>query len=308
MTTDDMYPPRPGRARASHDDVNGDRGGAVAAMNVATRAEVNASDFLAIVGHDLRRGLTSIDGVAARMKARAGSASPGDRRVIRRWADDLLRHSGGMQRLIGDLEAGVADGGRLRLTLARHDLRRLADQAVDVLVHAAAAKSIALTTDTRAALVVECDPWRILQVVSNLIDNAIKFTPHGGAIKVRAVSNGGDCMVAIVDTGCGIARRDLAPLFARGRWSPGSARSAGRRPLGLCVSRAIVEAHGGRIWAESRIGEGSTFYFTLPAPRKRRKSVRSAASCRRHPRAGFATEVPDGTGGSRRRSRGGPGN
>jgi signal transduction histidine kinase len=233
---------------------------AVAASNAAVRAELNANDFLAIVTQDLRAPAEALAALAAAMRTRAAASEKS--RELRQWVDDLVRHVTRMQELIDELQRGTAEDGRLRLTLERHDVSLVAGQAIRALAPVASAKSIALSQDIREPLRVECDPWRVLQVVSNLIDNAIKFTPPGGSIRVRAACHGRDCLISIVDNGAGIPPTSLTPLFARsgGPCSP----SAGRRALGLYVSRAIVEAHGGRIWAESRVGEGSTFYFTLP--------------------------------------------
>jgi len=269
MAMDQMTPAPRRRGRTAARAERDRRADAVAAMNAAARAEFNANDFLAIVSHDLRLPVAAIAAVAAVMRQRA-AARAGGRRPLEVWAADLRRHTAGMRKLIEDLEAGTAARGRLRLTRARHDVSLLIDQAIELLAPAAAAKSIALTRDVAAPLVVDCDPWRILQLVSNLLDNAIKFTPPYGSIRVRLVCHGRDCLVAIVDTGSGIPPRSLGWLV--GRATGGAPPAAGRRALGLYVSRAIVDAHGGRIWAESRVGEGSTFFFTLPmrsAPKSR---------------------------------------
>ncbi|HEY0715087.1 MAG TPA: ATP-binding protein, partial [Polyangia bacterium] len=105
---------------------------------------------------------------------------------------------------------------------------------------------------------------RILQVLANVLGNAIKFTPAGGRITVRLECNGKQATIAVADTGPGIAPSQLERIFERlAQTQPTADRSLG---LGLFIARAIVEGHGGRIWAESALGEGSTFFVTLPLP------------------------------------------
>jgi signal transduction histidine kinase len=105
-----------------------------------------------------------------------------------------------------------------------------------------------------------CDRERVLQVLSNLIGNALKFTSEGGTITVSAREREGVVRFAVSDTGCGIAADQLPHIFDR-YWQAKSARDG--VGLGLSIAKGIVEAHGGRIWVESRINQGTTFYFTL---------------------------------------------
>jgi signal transduction histidine kinase len=102
----------------------------------------------------------------------------------------------------------------------------------------------------------------MLQVLSNLIHNAIKFTPEGGSIRVRIARAGTFCLVSVSDTGPGIPASELTGIFERFRQLDRSDRTG--LGLGLYISQWIVEAHGGRIWAESEVGAGTTFHFTLP--------------------------------------------
>jgi signal transduction histidine kinase len=113
----------------------------------------------------------------------------------------------------------------------------------------------------RGPLLAKFDMDRMLQVVSNLLQNAIKFTPAGGSITIRAARRGAACIVAVSDTGIGIPANELSSIFERFRQLDKTDRAG--LGLGLYISKWIVEAHGGRIWAESQAGAGSTFYFTL---------------------------------------------
>jgi signal transduction histidine kinase len=110
-----------------------------------------------------------------------------------------------------------------------------------------------------------CDPRRLRQVLRNILDNAVKYSPDGGLIVMRGEVRQADVVVSVADQGVGIAPEDLIPLFDKyfrvqrttGDHVPGTG-------LGLPITRAIVEAHAGRIWAESKLGQGTTFYFSLP--------------------------------------------
>ena len=110
---------------------------------------------------------------------------------------------------------------------------------------------------------VDADRGRIEQVLVNLLHNAIKFTPPGGSITVSASSDDSGVRISVADTGVGIPADDLPRVFER-FYKADKARSGGGTGLGLAIARHIVEAHGGRIWAESVEGRGATFIFTLP--------------------------------------------
>jgi signal transduction histidine kinase len=114
--------------------------------------------------------------------------------------------------------------------------------------------------DGLPAVQVDCD--RVHQVVSNLVGNAMKFTPPGGRITVAARAEGDEVHVSVKDTGAGMSEADLEKIFEP-YWQAQRTASLGAG-LGLKIAKGIIEAHGGRIWAESALGEGTTFFFTLP--------------------------------------------
>ena len=113
--------------------------------------------------------------------------------------------------------------------------------------------------------VVTGDERRVRQVIFNLLSNAVKFTPEGGTVDVSAVRVNGEVRVAVADTGPGIAREDHDRIFEEFQQTEAGAAQREGTGLGLALSKRLVELHGGRIWVDSELGEGSTFVFTLPA-------------------------------------------
>jgi signal transduction histidine kinase len=143
------------------------------------------------------------------------------------------------------------------------DAKELVRESLEAFQPAAAAKRISLEAEALdGGLRATFDHERMLQVLANLLSNALKFTGEGGTVVVRVASAGSELRVAVQDTGVGIAPDQLEPIFER-FWQVTRADRRGLG-LGLFISRSIVEAHGGRIWAESAVGAGSTFAFTLP--------------------------------------------
>ena len=169
-----------------------------------------------------------------------------------------------MNRLIGDLvDVAAIDAGQLYVVPAPGDWSALIEEVAALFQPAAAAQGIALEIAVSARpLAMRFDHDRMLQVLANLIANSLKFTPRGGRIRVEAERGADELRCAVHDTGSGIPPHMLEAIFQR-FWQ---ARSDDRRGvgLGLYITRCIVEAHGGRIWAESTQGVGSTLRFALP--------------------------------------------
>jgi signal transduction histidine kinase len=127
----------------------------------------------------------------------------------------------------------------------------------------AAEKGVRLERDVETPhLKVRCDHERVMQIFSNLIGNAIKFTGEGGSVIVRARGERDRVLFSVSDTGPGIAEEDLAHIFDR-YWQA-KRRTQESLGLGLAISKALVESHGGAIWVKSTVGAGTTFFFTLP--------------------------------------------
>jgi signal transduction histidine kinase len=219
-------------------------------------------EFLGIVAHDLRNLLSGIVlnanvlGVVAREHEGADRTVAGTQRI--------LRYAARMNRLIGDLVDVVSiDAGKLSMFHQLDDATALLVEAADAFRPGAAEKGIALDVDVdERPLMASFDHDRLMQVLANLITNSIKFTPRGGRISVHGARDGSDLRICVSDTGCGIEGRLLNAVFER-FWQRGDQDRRGLG-LGLYISKCIVEAHGGRIWAESTEGEGSNFHFAIP--------------------------------------------
>jgi signal transduction histidine kinase len=222
-------------------------------------------DFLGMVSHDLRTLLGGIAMRAAMLLRNVSEDEAGQR--IRRDAESIQRFTARMNRLIGDLlDVASIEAGRLTVEPRPEDAIRLVRETVEAFQPAASAKGISLDSEVaRDSLLARFDHERILQVLANLLSNAIKFTPEGGRISIRVEPAGEDVRFAITDTGLGIIDDKLDRIFER-FWQ---VRESDKRGLGLglYISKCIVEAHGGRIWAESKADAGSTFFFTLPGAR-----------------------------------------
>ena len=226
-------------------------------------ALASRDDFLAIVAHDLRDLIGGVVMSAALLSKRAPQNEDGQ--STRAETRRIERYAARMNRLIGDLvDVASIDAGKLAVTPATRDLAILIAEAVDTFRATASEKGLSLGTRIDAApLLAAFDHHRILQVLANLISNALKFTPRGGKITIRGERVADHVCLSVRDTGSGIPHDALARIFERfSQVGRNDRRGLG---LGLYISRCIVEAHGGRIWAESQPGAGSSICFTLPA-------------------------------------------
>jgi signal transduction histidine kinase len=229
----------------------------------AEEAELAArtrDEVLAMVSHDLRNPLNLVMTSGSFLLDTATGLAPGQRDQLQM----IHRAAGQMNRLIQDLlEVSGMEAGRLTVELRSESVARLMEDACSLLQHAAGAKAIRLTCEGGTDLpLVRADRDRVLQVFGNLIGNALKFTPEGGEVRVRAEAAGEWVRFSVSDNGDGIAEQDLPHVFER-FWQAQRNRDGGAG-LGLAIVRGIVEAHGGTVRAESDLGKGTTFWFTLP--------------------------------------------
>ncbi len=226
----------------------------------ATRAR---DDLVAIVSHDLRNPVHTINMAASFL---LDVAPADDRRLTaRRQLEIIQRSATRANRLIQDLlDVAKIQAGGLAVDMVPVDAKALAAEAVEnAMTLAAAAKVTVSSSLPDEAYKVAADRERVLQVFQNLIGNAIKFTPKGGQIKILACLEEPDVRFTVADSGPGIPPEHIDHVFDR-YWQAKSTAKLGTG-LGLSIAKGIVEAHGGRIWAESPPGSGAQFNFTLPA-------------------------------------------
>ena len=219
-------------------------------------------DFLGIVSHDLRNMLNAMLGSAALIEKGAMQRDLVEQVVTH--ARRIQRSGARMNRLIGDLvDVASIEAGVLAVTREVGDPATVVTEAVDTFQVQAAAAGVSLAAEiVPPPTLAEFDSARILQVLTNLLSNAIKFTPAHGTIVVHVERFGDEIRFAVSDSGVGIATDQLEAVFVRFlQVTENDRRGVG---LGLYISKAIVQGHGGRIWADSKIGGGSTFCFTLP--------------------------------------------
>jgi signal transduction histidine kinase/ActR/RegA family two-component response regulator len=230
------------------------------AAEAATRAK---DEFLAVVSHELRSPLNAILGYVRMTRAKSHDAA-----VVVRNCEVIDRHARMQQRLIEDLlDTARVISGKLKLELAQADLRLVLEEALEVVRPAAEAKRIDLAARIgRAPKQLLCDAARLRQVVWNLLQNAIKFTPEGGRVELQMKRSGHRVRLIVSDTGLGIDAEFLPAVFDR--FSQGDmsrTRRHGGLGLGLALAKQLVEMHGGTIEAASAgAGSGATFTVTLP--------------------------------------------
>ncbi len=231
-------------------------------------------EVLAIVSHDLRNPLSAIM-LGASLLQTSSTLSPDDREQIETMAVSAKR----MSHLIADLldVTRVEGGKRLPIDPAPVSLDKLFSEADDLFRAQAGAASVFIEYGYDESLPpVHADRHRVMQVLSNLIGNSLKFTPPGGRIKVRAEAKGDDVLLSVADTGPGIPKRHLEDIFSP-YWQAKRTERLGAG-LGLPIAKGIVEAHGGTIWAESEPGRGTCFYFTLPVAAAAEHATSAAGS------------------------------
>lgn len=225
------------------------------------RLETVRREFVANVSHELRTPIASIKAMVETLEAGAIE----DRELTFDFLNRMVAESDRLAALVDDLlDLGRLESGRVNLHLEPLDPADLLTRAAERLRPQTERARVSLSTDLAIGLPrVLADRARIEQVILNLVHNAIKFTPAGGSITVTAEPRGNELVVAVKDTGAGIAPADQNRLFERFYKVDRSRRSEGTG-LGLAITKHIVQAHEGAIWVESEPGKGATFYFSLP--------------------------------------------
>jgi len=230
-------------------------------------------DFVANVSHEFKTPLTAIQGFAETLLG--GAIDDPQNRL--RFLEIILEHSRRLARLTDDLlKLSKMDADKLELEIRRLSVAQFVESCIETTQRTAAEKDLRVSVNLLQPLPdIAADRRRLAEVLQNLLDNAMQYTPAGGQIMVGASANGAEVTITVSDTGIGIPKADQSRIFERFyRVDVARSREVGGTGLGLSISKHLVEAHGGRIWVESEVGQGSQFHFTVPIF-DRRASVRA---------------------------------
>jgi signal transduction histidine kinase len=226
-------------------------------------ASQHKSEFLANMSHELRTPLNAIIGFSEVLSERMfGDLNEKQDEYLK----DIYASGQHLLSLINDiLDLSKIEAGRMELELTEFDLPTVIENALTLVRGRAGRRSIALHQEVDQRLgQIRGDERKIKQVLLNLLSNALKFTPEGGRVEVRASVVDGRAEISVTDTGVGIAPEDQEAVFEEFRQVGTTDKKIEGTGLGLTLSRKFIELHGGRIWVKSQVGVGSTFTFTLP--------------------------------------------
>jgi two-component system phosphate regulon sensor histidine kinase PhoR len=220
-------------------------------------------DFVANVSHEFKTPLTAIQGFAETLLA--GAIDDPQNRL--RFLEIILEHSRRLARLTDDLlKLSKMDADRLELEIRRLSVSQFVESCIETTQRPAAEKNLRISVNLQQPIPdIAADRRRLAEVLQNLLDNAMQYTPPGGQIIVSASADNAEVTFTVSDTGIGIPRADQSRIFERFyRVDVARSREVGGTGLGLSISKHLVEVHGGRIWVESEVGQGSRFHFTVP--------------------------------------------
>jgi two-component system phosphate regulon sensor histidine kinase PhoR len=244
----------------------GDTTGAVVVLHDITelrKLERVRRDFVANVSHEFRTPLTAIQGFAETLLA--GAIDDSQNRT--RFLEIILEHSRRLARLTEDLLVlSKMDAERLELEIRRLSVSQLIESCLETAQRRAAEKDLRISVNAPQRLPdIAGDRRRLAEVLQNLLDNAIQYTLPGGQIVLSAEEGDAEVVVTVSDTGIGIPRADQPRIFERFyRVDVARSREAGGTGLGLAIAKHLVEVHGGRLWVDSEVGQGSQFHFSVP--------------------------------------------
>jgi len=250
---------------ASSLGAGGKLSGAVIVLHDVTelrRLERVRQDFVANVSHEFKTPLTAIQGFAETLLAGALE----DPQHNRRFLEIIRDHAARLAALTNDLlKLARIEAGKLEVEFGPVNLLEVVERCAETTLLKASRKQIALEAEIPPGLpAVRGDASLLREVLQNLLDNAVQYTPAGGRIRVSATASAREAVLTVEDTGIGIPLADQERIFERFyRVDAGRSREAGGTGLGLSIARHIVEAHGGRLWVESEVGHGSKFSFSL---------------------------------------------
>jgi two-component system phosphate regulon sensor histidine kinase PhoR len=227
------------------------------------RLEQIRQDFVANVSHELRTPISSIKGYAETLLEGALK----DKDNAKEFISIIYQDSNRLANLINDLlDLSKIESGKMKMNFVPLDVASVTKRAVTVIENQAKVKSISFKLNLAPELPkIRADETRFSQVMINLLDNAIKYTPENGSVTVTAKVVNNSLQVDIEDTGIGISEKDLPRIFERFyRVDKARSRELGGTGLGLSIVKHIVQAHSGQVWVKSELGLGSTFSFTIP--------------------------------------------
>jgi PAS domain S-box-containing protein len=218
------------------------------------------TEFLSIVSHEFRTALTGIQGFSELIRDGGLEAEE-----VRAYGGYIFNDADRINRLIGDmLDLDRMESGRMSMRSGDVDINEVLSDAIERAGTGVSTVDFEADLDPRLPIV-SGDRDRLIQVVSNLVNNAVKYSPDGGKVTLSSRGEGGFALVSVTDTGLGIPPDEIGHVFERfRRVRSGAAQSIPGTGLGLTIVKQIVEMHGGRIWVESAVGHGSAFHFTIP--------------------------------------------
>jgi len=220
------------------------------------------SDFFALMSHELRTPLTAIkEGTNLFLEGKGGEVTEKQKKLLTIISEESNRLIGLVNSV---LDLSKLESGMLAFSFTKADLPPLIARVVVEVGALAEAKHITINRDVPVLSALSMDTERMLQVLRNLIGNALKFTPRGGTVSIIARCEEKAVTVSVIDTGPGIPKEHATAIFDKFRQVPGSGRLAGTG-LGLAIVKHIIQAHGGTVWVQSEAGGGSAFTFQLPA-------------------------------------------
>jgi two-component system, OmpR family, phosphate regulon sensor histidine kinase PhoR len=230
-------------------------------------------DFVANVSHEFKTPLTAIQGFAETLLG--GAIDDPQNRL--RFLEIILEHSRRLARLTDDLlKLSKMDADRLELEIRRLSVSQFVESCIETTQRPAAEKDLRISVNLQEPLPdIAADRRRLAEVLQNLLDNAMQYTPAGGQIMVSASADGAEVTFTVSDTGIGIPQADQSRIFERFyRVDVARSREVGGTGLGLSIAKHLVDVHGGRIWVESEVGQGSQFHFTVPIFDPERVAIR----------------------------------
>lgn len=246
--------------RATSDQLNEALESQRSANATLEKLDRTKTEFLSIVSHEFRTALTGIQGFSELI--RDGGLEPDE---VRAYGGYIFNDADRVNRLIGDmLDLDRMESGRMSIRTGDVDINEVLSEAIARAGTAASTAEFKADLDPRLPIVAG-DRDRLIQVVSNLVNNAIKYSPEGGTVTLSSRAEGRFALVSVTDTGLGIPPDEIGHVFERfRRVRSGAAQSIPGTGLGLTIVKQIVEMHGGEIWVESAVGLGSAFHFTIP--------------------------------------------